>query len=64
MEHAKIFRPLKCENADSDIFRVQVQQYTNWCQCVNLTFRCTNGTFSVKTWHGLVKQFRCSDRYW
>jgi len=30
-------------------------------QCLNLTFRCTRGTFSVQTWHGLVKQLRCSD---
>jgi len=44
---------------ESDMFRVH--QYTKWCQCLNLTFRCTRHTFSVQTWHGLVKQFRCSD---
>jgi len=35
----------KC--CDSNMFRVH--QYTKWCQCLNLTFRCTRGTFSVQT---------------
>jgi len=36
---------LKC--GDSNMFRMH--QYTNWCQCLNLTFTCTRSTFSVQT---------------
>jgi len=48
----------KC--CDSNMFRVH--QYTNWCWCLNLIFKCTRGTSAVQTWHGLilcslVKQF-------
>jgi len=35
----------KC--CESDMFRVH--QYTNWCQRLNLTFRCTRSTFSIQT---------------
>jgi len=33
----------------SDMFRVH--QYTNWCQSLNLTFRCIRSTFSVQTYN-------------
>jgi len=60
-----LLAPSMQKSCDSDMFRVH--QYTKLCQCLNLTFRCTRGTFAVQTWHGfdgLVKQFWCSDRYW
>jgi len=49
VEHAKIFRSLPCENVVTATCFF-VHQCTNWCQCLNLAFRCTRGTFSVQTW--------------
>jgi len=58
----KNFPASSMRKCNSNMFRVH--QYSNCCQCQKLMFRCTRGTFSIQTWHGLVEQLKCIDLYW